>query len=159
MGRKKEPRKYSLSIKARSLPSSIAKVCCERVYGKSIAPATWSNWRRWAGISNRAREIDFDQFCFLVAIAEIRRRQFPVTHTSELIYAEVLAISQSVEVQLAVSGAIREMDFRGFVSGRHAAIALAEKGLSVARSTLYKKVPGFSLDRVYAIAYLELMCG
>lgn len=159
MGRKREPRKYSLSIKARSLPSSIAKVCCERVYGKSIAPATWSNWRRWAGIGNRAREIDFDQFCFLVAIAEIRRRQFPSAHTSELIYDEVLTISQSIEVQSAASAAIREMDLRGFVWGRHAAIALAGKGLSVARSTLYEKVPGFSLDRIYPIEYLELMCG
>jgi hypothetical protein len=80
-------------------------------------------------------------------------------HTTELNYEEVQSIAQSVEINEAAAGALREMDFRGFVWGRDAMVALANEGIQVARSTLYKKIPGFSLDRVYRLDYLQTMCG
>lgn len=144
-----------IDFQERLFSSKVAKISCERIYGKKISRDAWTNWRSWAGISQRGRLIRFDEFCLLVAISYTRRSN----QRGELFRGDIEDLANSLLVQEAVAAAIREMDFRGAVEGRNVEKALRKQGIHVSRATLYRKIPGFSMDNLYSIWYLEAMCG
>lgn len=138
-----------LLLKDRRFSSAIAKACCQKVYGRAIHPSTYRNWRSWAGVKKGVKDLSFEEFCFLVAIAEIRCRTFPVA--PELSRVDVQTVADSVEIQAAIVAAIEKMDSLGFVYGRDAVKALSDRGLNVGRTNLYNLVPGFSASKIYRL--------
>lgn len=147
------PRANAPVLLERRFPSAIVRACCEKVYGKSIATGTYRNWRSWAGVKKAAKYFSFEQFCFVIAIAEVRRRTYP--NAPELARPDIELIAKSVEIQEAISKTTQRLDEMGFVCGRDAVKALEDRGYKISRTNLYHKVPRFSALKVYRISYLE----
>lgn len=148
-------RREQILMRERLFSSKVARISCEKVYGSSISQGAWSNWRSWAGVSRHNRLVRFDEFCLLIAIAHTRKSN----QYGELFRGDIEDLANSLLVQEAVAAAIREMDFRGAIEGRNVEKALRKQGIHVSRATLYRKIPGFSMDNLYSIWYLEAMCG
>lgn len=140
-----------LDLKQRQFPVAFAKKYASRIYGKIPASHTWSNWRSWAGVSEYASAVNFDQLCFLAAVATIRSYH----RRRELTRQEVNALACTVAIQEPLTNLIRYLDATGFVAGSDAIDALRARGVSTSFANLYRKVPRFSKQNVYKVSYLE----
>ena len=144
---------YAIELKNRVFCSKFVKGLCSKVYGKQISKDTWRNWREWADVPKRNRSYSFDQLCKLYAIADIRL-EHPLI---ELNYnKEILPLSQSLDVHETIFAIVSITDSRGVVIGREAALALSKfHDIEVSTRTLYRNVPGFSINRIYQIEVLK----
>jgi hypothetical protein len=138
------------SYKWIAFPSSVVRECCAKIYGKSISSHAWRNWRKWAGVQKGQKVIEVDCFIELAAIAELRRqRQF-----SELRSSEVEAIVNKPQFQEKVMAAAAYLDRRNYIQGRDVLGLLSSYGLRVSRTSLYKRLPGFSVKAIYPVHYV-----
>lgn len=145
----------ALALNERQFSAIVVKSCCEVIYGKAISNDAWGNWRQWAKVPRRVRLLNFDQFVFLAAIAQIRSEDS--NRHRELSRGEVEVVALDPDFQQGIQRAIEFLDASGKVVGRDAPIALASRGVGVSLQALYQKIPGFSVHKIYAVQWLEIM--
>ena len=146
-----------LELKQRVFTTDFAKVFCRKIYRFPINKATWGNWRRWSGIPARSRECSYEQLCFIVAIAYMRAeaREFGDGYYQELKSSDVENIATSPSFQQMIAEGISFIDGNGLIAGRDIPRFLRITGNTVTSRTLYRKIPGFSLNKVYKFSDIE----
>ena len=140
----------AVSPKERRFPSGDVRRCLDVAYGRRVSNDAYRNWRGWAGVGGGWAT--YDQFCFLLAIAVIRRSQRGSRlERTELERRQVVEIAESLEIQEMVAGAIAQTDSLGLVCGRDLPAALEQHGYQISRSSLYRLIHNFSQGRYYRL--------
>lgn len=139
--------KTVINIHERRFPSVVAKEWIEvsrGSEGKKLASQTWVNWRRWAGVTNGAKYLSWEQLCKLAAIAAIRRDG----SNRELDMADINRLAKSPELQEDLAQAVKDLDSKGIL-GYNIPTYLYAEGIVVKTYDLYNKMKDFSLKATY----------
>jgi len=142
--------------KERKFYGEFVGVLVKAVYGRSPSSDTWKRWREWAGIAKRRKEYSWEQLCFMVAIAAVRKdspRNYP-----EMDARRIQELANSLELQERVALAVAEKDKHGII-GREIIPHYRSLGLKIQRSRLYRAIPDFSTSHLYTLDVVKIALG
>lgn len=126
------------------------------MYGKTPSNDAWKKWREWAGVGKRSKVYSWEQLCFILAIAAIRRRS--PKNNPELNANQVALFAGDVAFQEKIANAIGEVDKVGIV-GRGIVSHYARQGLKVTEHQLRYRIDDFKAKRIYDEGFLKIAIG
>lgn len=132
-----------IELQKRVLPTKIARLMAQKVYGRVISDEAWKNWKLWSGCPGRKLWMDTDQVTSILAIAAIRSgNQFGELSREDINSFRVLA-NQKLKAM------IDEMD-QGLIFGKDIPkFVESYSRQKVSPSLLYRKIPKFSAKGIY----------
>jgi hypothetical protein len=115
----------------RMFDRAFVKRSCQMVYGGPIAKDTWRNWKLWGGLDTSALYFNFDNFCWLMAIATIRRQHRICGQYPELKSSQIAIVRDSLDLQTMIGELIATTDRAAVMRGYQLPKALESHGIVV----------------------------
>ena len=121
----------AIGLKERVFDRAFVRRSCEMVYGAAIAKDTWRNWKLWGGLDTSAVYFDFDAFCWLMAVATIRRQHRVSGQYPELKSSQISIVRDSLDLQTMIAELIATTDRAVVMRGYQLPKALESHGIQV----------------------------
>lgn len=128
--------------------ASIVRGACEKVYGGSIDPHAWLNWKQWANVpKGRTVKYTGEQFCLLIAVATLRHKN----QYGQLSQKAVKKIAYSADTIEMVSALAAHVEAEGWALGWDIRSALAVRGYEVSGAVLKRLMPKMRPNQWYQV--------
>ncbi|MGL5061078.1 MAG: hypothetical protein ACRC62_13980 [Microcoleus sp.] len=129
----------------RTFDSPLVRRTCEKIYGSRVSPDAWTRWKGWAKV--KGKKYSFEQFCFMVAIAQCRHEN----RFAELSMKKLKAIAYSDATIQMIGSLVAYLDNEGWAMGWDILTALAAEGVDVDGATLKRVIPGMRPNCWYQV--------
>jgi hypothetical protein len=132
-----------IDLKRRVLPTKIARLMAQRIYGKKISNEAWKNWKLWANCPGRKIWMELDDIAVILAIAAIRSQNRFGELDRQTIARNIPFASQRLALL------IKEMD-HGLILGKDIPAFIEAYCFTRPSTTmLYRRIPQFSSRTLY----------